>query len=73
MMWAFVNVNALPEGRCSGSVGRRLGDMPWTASGAGHRWYARMQSRPAFKMVVSEGWRGFVPAFAGCLSLRDGK
>jgi glutathione S-transferase len=36
-----------------------LGKIAWSADGSGRTWYERMQSRPAFKAMMSEGWREF--------------
>jgi glutathione S-transferase len=37
-----------------------LGDMPWTEDETAKRWYARVQSQPSFRSMLTEGWRGFV-------------
>lgn len=42
------------------SVAEHLGDMPWPEDGTVKGWYARMQSRPSFQMMLTEAWRGFV-------------
>ena len=42
------------------SAAEYLGDMPWTDNEPAMRWYARVQSRPSFRSMLTEGWRGFV-------------
>lgn len=42
------------------SAAEYLGDMPWPQDGVAQRWYARIQSRPSFRSMTSDAWRGFV-------------
>jgi glutathione S-transferase len=37
-----------------------LGGIPWSEDGAAKTWYSRVQSRPSFRSLLAEGWRGFV-------------
>lgn len=42
------------------SVIDNLNDLPWAETEAAKNWFARMQSRPSFRSLLTEGWKGFV-------------
>jgi len=42
------------------SVVDNLDDMSWNEAGSAKTWSARMQSRPSFRSMLTEGWKGFV-------------
>jgi glutathione S-transferase len=39
-----------------------LGDVPWNADEAAKNWYARVKSRPAFRMLLSDTLAGLAPS-----------
>jgi glutathione S-transferase len=41
------------------SVAEDLGGIPWSEDEAAKTWYSRMQSRPSFRSLLAQGWRGF--------------
>ena len=42
------------------SVVDNLDNMPWNEAGTAKTWFGRMQSRPSFRSMLTEGWKGFV-------------
>jgi len=38
-----------------------LDDLSWVEAKTAKGWLARMQSRPSFRSLLGEGWKGFVP------------
>jgi glutathione S-transferase len=42
------------------SILDNLNDLPWAEVESAKQWFARMQSRPSFHSMLSEGWKGFV-------------
>jgi glutathione S-transferase len=39
-----------------------LGDVPWSEDEAAKNWYARVKSRPSFRPILGDTWRGLAPA-----------
>jgi glutathione S-transferase len=37
-----------------------LGALPWAEDDPAKSWYMRVQARPSFRSMLTEGWRGFV-------------
>jgi glutathione S-transferase len=42
------------------SAAEDLGGIPWREEEGAKTWYARMQSRPSFRSLLADSWRGFV-------------
>jgi glutathione S-transferase len=42
------------------SAAEDLGGIPWGEQEAAKTWYSRLQSRPSFRALLAEGWRGSV-------------
>jgi glutathione S-transferase len=36
-----------------------LGGIPWSEDEVAKAWYSRVQSRPSFRWLIAQGWRGF--------------
>jgi glutathione S-transferase len=44
------------------SVVDYLGDVPWDADETARNWYARIKSRPAFRVLLAETLPGLPPS-----------
>lgn len=42
------------------SIVDNLDDLPWAEVESAKQWFMRMQSRPSFRSMLTEGWKGFV-------------
>jgi glutathione S-transferase len=42
------------------SAAEDLGGIPWREEEAAKTWYSRVQSRPSFRLLLADSWRGFV-------------